>query len=157
MAEIARKRRWMPVVLGVSLAINLAVVAAVSGAAWRHSGGEKGVPRKVKGGAIYMDALPREQQKDLHRSIKGNARADRVDPAQMVAVMRQEPFDPSAAARLLDADRDAGLMRMEAISTAWLAQVSAMTTQERNAYADRLQGLIEKRTARWKERKTGNR
>lgn len=153
MADVARKKRWMPAVLGISLALNLAVIAAVSGAAWRHKGVEKNGPRASKGGAIYMQALPRAMQKNLRQSVHEIGSGARNTPAAMVAVLRQEPFDSAAAMRILEAERDGGLSRLEAMGTAWLSTVSEMTVQERSAYTDRLEDLAERRKQRWKERK----
>ena len=65
MDQVKQKRRWMPVVLTLSLALNLAVAAALAGAAWRHKEADRG-PRVARGGAIYMQALP--------RSTRGHAR-----------------------------------------------------------------------------------
>lgn len=153
MADVARKRRWVPVVLVVSLALNLAVIAAVSGAVWRHKGNGKNDPRTTRSGAIYMQALPREMQKSLRQSVRNSSKGVRSDPAAMVAVLRQELFDPAAAARILDAERDGGLSRTQAMSAAWLSKISEMTVEDRSAYADRLENLTERRKLRWKERK----
>ena len=154
MAEVTGKKRWLPVALGLSLALNLAVVAAVSGAALRHKGGDKGgPPRASKGGAIYLQAMPRDLHKNIWKELKQDAPPPRSDPAAMVVILRQEPFNPAAAAGILNAERDVGLSRMQAMSGAWLAQITAMSVAEREAYTDRLQELIERRDAHKKERK----
>lgn len=153
MADVSRKRGWMPAVLVVSLALNLAVVAAVSGAAWRHKGVEKSGPRASGGGAIYMQALPRGMQKSLRQSVRGSNKGVKSSPAAMIEVLRHEPFDAAAAARVLDAERDRGLSRTQAISAVWLSKISGMTVEDRSAYTDRLENLIERRKQRWKERK----
>lgn len=153
MADSPRKKRWLPIVLAVSLALNLAVVAAVSGAAWRHKADEKGSPRARGSEPIYMQALSRETRKQMRQAFRSTGVARRPDPSTMLALLRQEPFDATAAADILDAERDAGLMRMEKASAAWLTHIAQMSVAERSAYADRLQALAEKRKARWKERK----
>lgn len=154
MADTGQKRRWMPVVLGLSLALNLAVLAAAGGAAWRHGGEERGGPRASKGGALYMKALPRETRRAIREQTRGGPRVAQ-DAGEMLAALRQEPFDPAAAAQVLDAQRDAGLQRREAATAAWLSEVTAMSAQERNAYADRLEAMSKRGKGNWKERRKG--
>lgn len=147
MAEMGQKRRWMPIVLGLSLALNLAVVAAVGGAAWRHSGAERAGPRAAKGGALYMKALPKEARRAIREQLRGVARPERTS-TQMVIALRQEPFDPAAATRVLEMQRDAGAQRQALVSAAWLEQVSAMSAQERSTYADRIEEMAARGAAR---------
>ena len=153
MADTGKKRRWMPVVLGLSLALNLAVVAAVGGAAWRHSGDGRSGPRASKGGgALYIQALPRETRRAIREQTRVGPRRE-SDASQMLVALRQEPFDPAAATLLLNAERDLGLQRREATSAAWLSEVTAMTAQERAAYADRIEELSKRGKGKWKERR----
>lgn len=147
MAEVKRKRRWMPVVLGLSLAVNLAVAAAVVGASWRHKGGDHREARVARGGAIYMQALPREARHALFKELRA-AQPRQMETGNMIAALRQEPFDPSAATRVLAAERDAGLARQDAATALWLDYVTSMTASERNVYADRLQDLLDRRPSR---------
>jgi uncharacterized membrane protein len=142
----------MPVVLGLSLALNLAVLAAVGGAAWRHSGEERAGPRASKGGTLYIQALPPETRRAIREQMRSGPRPEQ-DAADMLAVLRQDPFDPAAAARVLDAQRDNGLQRRAAISEAWLSEITAMSAQERGAYADRMEQISKRGNGSWKERR----
>lgn len=152
MAEHKSKRRWMPVVLGLSLALNLAVVAAVAGAAWRHKGEERDGPRAARGGAIYMQALPREARREVRAQLRSIGR-EQAGTDAMLGALRQEPFDPAAAVQVLESERDTGLARQTAASALWLEQITAMSAQERLAYADRLEALLQHRGKDWKERR----
>jgi len=152
MAEGVKKKRWMPVVLSVSLALNLAVVAAFAGAAWRHKGDEKMRPPSGNAGTIYMKALPPELRKHMHEKLRKNGKHLRFNPATMISVLRQDPFDPAAAGAVLDAERNAGLAQAEAMSSSWLDGVSAMTDEERHTYADRLQKFADRRAMPKKKR-----
>ncbi len=154
MADTVKNRRWMPVVLGLSLALNLAVVAAVGGAVWRHSGEGRGGPRASMGGALYLKALPRETRRAIREQMRSTPRRE-GDAADMLAALRQEPFDPATATRVLDAQRDGGLQRRAATSEAWLSEVSAMSAQERGAYADRMEQMSQRGKRSWKERHKG--
>ena len=92
MADAVKKRRWMPIVLGLSLAMNFAVVAAVGGAAWRHSGDERsGAPRAGKSGALYMSALPRESRRAIREQMRSGPRPER-SADQMLVALRSEPL-----------------------------------------------------------------
>ncbi|MEH6646321.1 periplasmic heavy metal sensor [Sulfitobacter sp.] len=144
MAEVKQKRRWMPVVLGLSLAVNFAVAAAVVGASWRHRSGDHREERVARGGAIYMQALPREARHALRQQLRA-AEPKRMETGDMIAVLRQDPFDASAATRVLVAERYAGLARQGTATAMWLDYVTSMTVSERNAYADRLQHLLDRR------------
>lgn len=148
MTDVKQKRRWMPVVLTLSLAVNLAVVAAVSGAAWRHKDGDRGGPRAARGGAIYMQALPREVRREMHQQLRTIMPPPQPDTEQMLMALRAEPFDPATAARLLKAQRDGGLARQDLASAAWLTHITALSVEERSAYADRLQKLAERHKSR---------
>ena len=151
MAEVVRKKRWVPIVLGLSLALNLAVVAAVSGAVLRHRGDAAEGPRARKGGAIYIQALPREMRHDMHEALRNGNRRDGAGPIEMVGILRIEPFNAEAAALVFDAQRDASVARLHATSAAWLNEVTSMSVEERSVYADRLEELTERREKRRRE------
>lgn len=144
MAAKTQKRRLMPIVLGLSLAVNLGVLAALAGAAWRHHGDAPRGDRVARGGAIYMQALPREARRALREELR-EARPARREGSDMLVALRQDPFDPAAVRSVLEAERQAGLSRQEAATSAWISHITDMTGAERRAYADRLQALLEKR------------
>ncbi|MGB5865170.1 MAG: periplasmic heavy metal sensor [Sulfitobacter sp.] len=152
-----RKLRWMPIVLGISLAINLVVVAALAGAAWRHSGEDRGMdrgdgPRASRGGMIYMQALPSETRKQIRENLRAERRP-RPDATTMIAALRQVPFDDATAADILETERGASLERQGRAGDVWLAEVRAMTGPQRAAYADRLEELSNQRKARRDKRR----
>ena len=153
MTQKQSKRRWMPIVLAISLGLNLAVVAAVAGAAWRHKGPGDGGPRGAKGGGtIYLQALPQEAR----RAVLGQLRSTRgpsFDATPMIDALRKEPFDAEAAGRALDARRDRGLARSEAGNEALLGHIATMSAQERAAYADRIEEISERRKAKRKKKR----
>ncbi len=91
MTEALRKRRWMPALLGISLALNLAVVAAVAGAAWRHKSGGHDPVRTAHGAAIYMQALPREARRAMRAQMHGANRMQ-MDATAMLTMCLEAPF-----------------------------------------------------------------
>jgi len=148
MTQTHSKRRWMPIVLALSLGLNLAVAAAVAGAVWRHKGPGEGGPRGGRGGGtIYLQALPQEAR----RAVLGQLRASRgpaFDATPMIDALRREPFDAEAAGHALDARRDRGFARSEAGNAALLGYIATMSAQERAAYADRIEEISERRRAK---------
>lgn len=150
MTDTPSKRRWMPVVLTLSLALNLAVVAAFAGAAWRHKGGGGPIAGKG-GGTIYLQALPQEERRALRVEMRQRPRV-KLDSAVMVTALRQEPFDAQAAGRALDAQRDRGLARHAVGRAVLLDHIKSMTAQDRAAYADRIEEIAQRRKD-WKNRK----
>jgi uncharacterized membrane protein len=150
MTDTPSKRRWMPVVLALSLALNLAVVAAVAGATWRHKG--SGGPSAGKGGGtIYLQALPPDARRALRGEMRRQPRV-KLDSAVMVTALRQEPFDAEAAGRALDTQRDNGLARYDAGRAVLLDHIKSMSAQDRAAYADRIEEIVQRRKDR-KQRK----
>jgi len=143
-------------VLVVSLALNLAVVAALAGAAWRHAGkggGDRGGSHaSSRGGPAYLQALAPETRRALRENLRGMGRGT-ARSGEMVRVLRAVPFDPSAAAAVLMQERTLGQIRMQAASDAWLDEVSAMSVQERAAYADRLEQIEARRKERREKRR----
>lgn len=157
-----RLSRRVKVLLGASLALNLLFVGLIGGALWRNGGGDgpghrDGGPSLQSYAAPYVQALPRAERRALHRSIRSahpmaGREARRAVYAQMLEVLRAEPFDPDAAQAMLDAQRDAVMALQETAQASWLQAVGAMTPGERTAYADRLEKRIERRARRARRR-----
>ncbi len=154
MEKQKRRRGWILVALTLSLALNLAVVAAIMGAAWRHrDDGRGGGARGGAGHAPYIHALPREDRQavrqTMHRRSGGHAGF-----VEMLEALRREPFDPRAAQAVLDAQRADIMTRQEAARRVWLDRVGAMSAAERSAYADRLEEVLERRR-HWRAEREG--
>ncbi len=137
-----RARAWVRILLGVSLALNLAVIGLVIGAAFRF-GGPGGAHRPPPPmGAILYRELPREDRKALRgRAFGGreeHATKRRDEAAAIDAALRAVPFDAAALDAFLDGQARHREEFLSIVQEAWLARVSAMSDAERAAYADRL-------------------
>lgn len=149
----SRRWRW---VLGASLALNLLFVGLIAGAMLRHDGprGAGKPPPEMRGfGLPYMRALPKENRRALFDTLRDGGylprRADRRAAfEEMVAAMRMQPFDASAAEAVLQGQADRLLIAQSAAQTEWLRLVSGMTDAERTAYADRMEERMEERMRR---------
>ena len=94
-----------------------------------------------------MRALPREARQALRMQLR-EERAQSIDPAKLLGVLRADPFDPEAAARVVATQLEGSRISRESVQDAWLAQVTAMTGQERISYAGRIEELSRQRKER---------
>ena len=130
--------RWMRVLLGVSLALNLLVAGLAAGAALRHgrAGGMHAAPHSLAGAMIRelppqdrraLSALARD---DLARDGHGDRRARRRAEAAAVTGALRAVLD--------DQTRRRAAVQGE-LREFWLARVAAMSDAGRADYADRVE------------------
>lgn len=141
------KRRWVKPLLFVSLAVNLLIVGIVVG--WSFSDGRKDRPQgPIRGvlGEPFVRALPDTARQAIRRDIE-NERG-RISESRDVLrqrfqafleALRNEPFQPDNVTRLLQEQRQVGILRQEFGEELLLRRLSEMTPAERSAYADRLE------------------
>ncbi len=146
-AETKPKRRWMPIVLVLSLALNLLIVGIAAGTVLRLKGGDHAKGPPGFGPALYR-ALPKDDRKSLrgelsglHRERSGNRARDFAAISQ---ALRAVPFDPAAVEVLLQQQAQETAQLQTALQTQWLARVSAMSDAERQGYADRLEEVVQR-------------
>ena len=150
---VARGRILLRIVLGVSLALNLAVIGLAVGAGLRMAGGsEARRPPPSVGAALYR-AMPREDRQALRARMQTGGRAERDaqrqrDVAEARAILATEPFDPAALDALLKAEDRERQQWMDAAQAAWLARVEGMSAEERAAYVERLDRVMDGRDNR---------
>lgn len=141
-------RPWVRVLLVASLTANLAVAGLAVGAAIRVGGDrhEKARPPMPLGAQLYR-ALPRED-KDLLRKRDRETREERTarrmaETAELDAALRAVPFDPERVSDFVirDAVRQDTFERD--MRQAWMGRIVAMSDEDRAAYADRLQELMQ--------------
>ena len=155
-----RMRTWVRVLLGVSLALNLAVVGIAAGAALRFGkpDGTHRPPPPI--GALLYRELSREDRKEMRsraaetRQSHGDRRKDEV--AQIDAALRAVPFDPVALNEVLSAQTRKREAFQDEVQQLWLKRVSEMSDKERAAYADRLKHAVERHGPHGKPSKYGS-
>ena len=144
----SRMSLGLRIVFGLSLALNLLVVAAVGGAWLRH-----GAPPRdgaMPGGVaqlLYWE-LPREDRRALRRNLRQNldrslVMQTRVAP-ELIEVLRAEPFEPTALHDLLSQQSSALKIAQDTMRAGWLEIMEGMSQEERLAYADRLSEALRK-------------
>ena len=146
--------RWVKVLLGLSLAVNLAVAGMVAGIALRHDGGGERSDRVAylaAFGAPYMRALPRDDRRALLRSLRSGEGGPLPDSAarramfhEVVEVLRARPFEPQALAEAVSRQAEASVAAQRRLQGAWLGVVAAMSQEERMAYADAVEALLDR-------------
>ncbi|WP_050602747.1 periplasmic heavy metal sensor [Ruegeria sp. 6PALISEP08] len=146
-ADPKPKRRWMPLVLAVSLAVNLLIVGVALGTVLRLKGEDHAKAPPGFGPALYR-ALPKDERKAMRGELSGlhkkGSKGRTQDFEAMSQALRRVPFDPVAVEVLLQQQADATAALQEALQSQWLARVTAMSDGERQAYADRLQDVVKR-------------
>ena len=157
MAEETPKKRGpmrpgLRVLLFCSLAANLVIVGLVAGAVVGNKRvGDRPPPDADLVGA-YTRALDAKDRRALEREIRDGYRAKGGDRAavreaysNMLAALRQVPFDPAAVEATVSKQAELAFERRGVAQEIWLKHVTEMTDAERKAYADRVEELMNRR------------
>ena len=162
-----RPRRWVKVVLVISLAVNLAVAGLLLGAWLRHDGphgrdgprGERDRVVRDLGFGPYARAVPREAREGLrgaveaHRgTLRENRQALRSAFEETLETLRAEPFDRAAMGAQMQAQREAIRANQEIGHEVLLDALAAMSPEERAAFADRLERRLGREPGKRKDR-----
>jgi len=151
MADIATERRcptWVKIVLGLSLAINLAIVGLVGG--FVLSGGPMGGKGPRMGYAMpYVLALPKEDRRAIFRALRENpdlpGRGERrAAYREMVVVLKADTFDPAGAKGVLERHARGVEQVQQVAQGEWLNRVSAMSIEDRRSYALQVEEMVAK-------------
>lgn len=154
MNEVTKRAlpKGFKVLLGVSLALNLAVIGVIAGAMLRT--GPDGPPNRGGGNKMgfarpYIQALPREDRHaifEVTRSkTKGLDRASRRAQYQKVTdILRAETFDRTAAEAVLSLQAASTLNAQSAAQTQWMNVIEKMNVQERRSYADAIEEILKR-------------
>jgi uncharacterized membrane protein len=142
---------WVKVLLGLSLALNLAIVGLAAGA-WMK-GGSKGLPRDFSFGP-FSEALSKDDRRMLRREFVERApdllrsrEAERHEFAALLAALRATPLDPVALGDALTVIEKRNSDRLQLGRSLIEARLIEMSDAERLAFADRLEAGLQ-RTAR---------
>lgn len=141
-----RRRIWLRILLGASLALNLLVVGLAIGAALRF-GGPDGArrPPPSMGATLYRE-MSRADRKAfraaMHDAPRDRQENRRAEAKRLGAVLRATPFDAGAVLAVLADQAQHRAQWQSAVNEAWLARVAAMTDAERAAYATRLETAL---------------
>ncbi|PZX46156.1 putative membrane protein [Roseinatronobacter thiooxidans] len=147
MDETRTKRRfpWLKLVLVISVMLNLAAAGMIWGMASRA--GTSGSLLRAS-----VAALPAEDRRALRRDTgaiwreaRSAERGARTAPREMIAALEAEDFDADAFSAALRQAQERLLRISNQMHDQLLAKVSAMSPQERRAYAASLQERVTSR------------
>ena len=143
-------KRWLRVVLVLSLAMNFVVIGLVGGAALHF--GRSGPPPKYsdRGGSPIFSAFEREDRRDIGRSIRksyreyaGKVEHEKAQYQAIADVIEAEPMDLDALRQASAAIDDRMAQRRSFAREAWIEKVSGMSLEDRKAYATRLREILD--------------
>lgn len=155
----ARRPRWLYPVLIASLALNLLIVGAATGAMWSHRhghhrfGGERGL-------FGFVRELPRERQTDIREVLE--AEREKLKPLREAArtnwtesneMLGTEPFDRDKYKASLDRMNEAQMKVRTAITDTMADLAARLTPEERRILKDWRQ----RKAHRWHKRHWGRR
>ncbi|ATX67358.1 periplasmic heavy metal sensor [Roseinatronobacter bogoriensis] len=150
MEQTKPKRRipWLKLALAGSLVLNVLVVGMLWGV----------MTRTTQEGSLLRSsvaALPAEDRRELRRATGAILREARRQseggagaPQQMLAALRADDFDPDTFSDALRQAQDRLLRMSTQMHEQLLEKVSAMSREERHAYADSFEERIRTRPAR---------
>ncbi|WP_299965723.1 periplasmic heavy metal sensor [uncultured Roseobacter sp.] len=140
--------RWVKLLLGVSLALNLAVAGIVAGAMLRDGGDRRGGPRLGAFGgyaAPYIMALPPETRRAVLQTMRGRGAAGdgampdrtarRAFYADVITALEAQPFDRAALTAALARQARGAVAVQQVGQAAWLEVVTDMNDADRAEYA----------------------
>ncbi|WP_292293949.1 periplasmic heavy metal sensor [Marivita sp.] len=140
---------WMRVTLLVSLAVNVLILAAVTG--FFLSGGPDRRADRDRGdfGSFYTRALSDQDRRALRRDfVSGLERQGRdrgaflADLQATLDTLRATPFDPEAFVSAMAEQSDRRARREDLGRQVLANRIAAMTDEERRAYADRIEARL---------------
>ena len=163
-----RKGRGWKVLLVVSLALNLLFIGLIGGAMARFGGpGPHGGHEGARGGSLgtaVFRALPKEDRRAMFRLMVSSrsskpereAGAGGQEALDLLANLRADPFNTETLLRFAEQQADRYSNRRQQFAKAWAERVSAMSVEERRAYADRLEDILNNRGKKrhWGKRKS---
>lgn len=146
---------WLKIALGVSLAVNLLIIGFLVGAVTRHMG-DGGPSARSPGlgafGAPYMLALTKDDRRDVLRALRKDSRdvipdrdARRKMFADVVELLRAQPFDPAALETAVAQQADVTVRVQKRAQAAWFEVVSGMSDAERQDYAQTIEAVLQRR------------
>ncbi|MFK7764827.1 MAG: periplasmic heavy metal sensor [Roseobacter sp.] len=150
--QLVRRRPWIKILLGLSLALNIAFLSFVGGAFLRSGGGPGRAPAPSLGafGAPYMMALPREDRRDVLRDLRSSPeglpnRKERREIFQEVLLsLRATPFDVEALRQVVTEQAGVSVRVQRRAQDVWIDKVAEMSETERRDYASTLEDLLKR-------------
>lgn len=143
---------WTKIVLVLSLGLNLLIIGLVAGAVIRGAPGERNPALRGLGYTPFVQALPRQDKREMTRAIRAeagsfreNRRALRREFEAFLDILRSDPLDETALAAAIERQRSRVNERQTLGARLLVDRIVAMTPDARVAYADELDKLLRRR------------
>lgn len=137
-----RKFNWKKVLFVASLALNVLVIAALAGAAFKHKGKSATFRNATFQGAMIR-ALPQDQRRllgenmrrnsDSFKKQRGQSRAVKVALKEAIAAV---PFDADALRDVFERQKQVRTGFSERGDALWIELITKMTDEERAQFAN---------------------
>lgn len=147
-----KTRKITKVILAVSLTLNLLVLGLVAGAHLRDGSDDRRFPPSERsamrdmGFSPFIGALPREHKRAIGKTLRdrsgsfvANRQALAQEMADIIAILRAQPFDPAVLDGVLQAQGARIRGRAETGRDILVEQIGKMTQSDRAEYADKLE------------------
>jgi uncharacterized membrane protein len=137
-----QKFNWKKMLFVASLAVNVLVIGALAGAAFKHKGSDKSNMGASMQGAMIR-ALPHDHRKALGQSMRGDGNQfkkqrgqSREVKAALKAAIAAVPFDAEALRAVFERQKQVRAVFSDRGDTLWIDLISKMTDDERAAFAE---------------------
>jgi hypothetical protein len=142
--------RGFKILFGLSLAVNLAVVGLIAGAALRK--GAHGMARAGGPSAYarpYIQALPHDDRRAIFEAVRSDKNGAgrggrRAHYQQVLTELRAEVFVRSQIEAALKQQTEKALSGQNGVQTQWLNRIEKMNLQERRDYADAVEDVLKR-------------
>lgn len=144
---------WARIVLFGSLALNLLIVGVIAGAVLRHGPDGRSIdeppPLRDMGFGPFGNALSPSDRRAIGQALQGHANDLRKNRdvvrdqfTTMLVLLKTTPFDAEAFNEIINRQRENLLARQEIGQDLLIERISAMSDEERQAFADRLEKTV---------------
>lgn len=148
-AKPKRARNIWKIIFAISLALNIAVLGAIGGAALRFSKGPLagiGLLKERQIGSVYMRALSRDQRRELGRQMLDEEGDNKDSRANMktgfqeaINILRNANFDQEKFGIVFKGHAARSNQRLKSAQMILFSHITSMNISERSAYADRIE------------------
>lgn len=146
MAATPKRGRGWKILLVLSLALNLLFIGLIGGAMARFGGPfahDRGqTARGASLGAAVFRALPRDERRAMFRKVAGERERDATGADELLTTLRADSLDREALAAFAEDQGERRRAHGEAIAEAWVEKVAVMSVEDRRAYADRIEEIL---------------
>jgi uncharacterized membrane protein len=147
--SLYKTKRWIKVLLVISLALNLMIAGVVLGTVVSSDKRRDGPPdrREANFGPMTRALAPEDRRKlgrEIRRATKDLLSTARPDWQNVLTALRSDTFDPEELRRVFASQRDMNAARMSVAQDVLIQHILELSDPDRLEFADRLETALEK-------------